>query len=160
MKRIFQSSLPGMLLAIIVGCSGDQATGPTYGPAAGAPDDPTVGMDASPGGGAPGGGGPGGPGGGFDPTAIFDRRDENKDGKLTGEELSGRLQDRVEQLDTDGDGEITREEFQEGMQNAFGGGGGGGRRGQRGDNEGSTERVRPELEDDTTDEKDTAAAAQ
>ena len=92
-----------------------------------------------PGGGGPGGGGPGG-GGGFDPAAIFDRRDENKDDKLTGEELSGRLQDRVAQLDTDGDGEITREEFMEGMQNAFAGGGQGGR--------GEGGRVRPEIEDD------------
>jgi hypothetical protein len=98
-----------------------------------------------PGGGGPGGGGPGG-GGGFDPAAIFDRRDENKDDKLTGEELSGRLQDRVAQLDTDGDGEITREEFMEGMQNAFAGGGQGGR--------GEGGRVRPEIEDDKAgDEK-------
>ena len=96
-----------------------------------------------PGGGGPGGGGPGG-GGGFDPAAIFDRRDENKDDKLTGEELSGRLQDRVAQLDTDGDGEITREEFMEGMQNAFAGGGQGGR--------GEGGRVRPEIEDDKAED--------
>ena len=103
---------------------------------------------AGPGGGGPGGGGPGGggPGGGFDPAAIFDRRDENKDDKLTGEELSGRLQDRVAQLDTDSDGEISREEFMEGMQNAFAGGGQG-RGGEGG-------RVRPEIEDDEAgDEK-------
>jgi hypothetical protein len=75
----------------------------------------------SPGGeeGVPGGGGFGG-GGGFDPSAIFDRIDGNQDGKLTGEELSGRIQNRVEQLDKDGNGEISREEFDEG----FAGGGG------------------------------------
>ena len=76
------------------------------------------------GGGGPGAGGPSG--GGFDPSAIFDRRDENSDGKLTGEELSGRIADRVEQLDADKNGEISREEFDQGMQNAFSGGGPGG----------------------------------
>lgn len=82
------------------------------------------------------GGGPGGPGGmmggggygggGFNPAAIFDRRDENQDGKLSGEELSGRMADRVEQLDTDKNGEISKAEFDAGMQNMFAGGGPGG----------------------------------
>ena len=34
----------------------------------------------------------GGFGGGFGPSAIFDRRDENQDGKLTGDELGGGMQ--------------------------------------------------------------------
>jgi hypothetical protein len=92
--------------------------------------DPALMMMGGGGGGGPGGGGPGagrpGGGGGFDPDAIFARRDENEDGKLTGDELSGRLADRVEQLDTDKNGEISREEFDAGMQNFAGGGGGGG----------------------------------
>ena len=83
------------------------------------------GPEAGGGGIGAGGGGPGGGGGGFDPAAIFARRDENQDGKLTGEELSGRIADRVEQLDTDKNGEVSREEFDAGMQDIFAGGGGG-----------------------------------
>jgi hypothetical protein len=70
------------------------------------------------------GGSPGGfgAGGGFDPFAIFDRLDENGDGKLTDGELSGRIQDRVELLDKNGDGAISREEFETGMQGMSSGG--------------------------------------
>lgn len=112
------------------------------------------GPSGGPGGGVSPGGPGGGPGGGFDPGAIFDRRDENRDGKLTGEELGGRLQDRVAQLDKNSDGELTREEFMEGMQNA----GSRGQRGPRGggENSGSARRVRPEIEDDTDVENEPA----
>jgi hypothetical protein len=82
-----------------------------------------------------GGGGRGGGGGGFDPAAIFDRRDENKDGKLTGDELTGRIAERVEELDTDKNGEISRDEFDTGMRALmanFGGGGDGGEGGRGG----------------------------
>lgn len=97
-------------------------------------------------------------GGGFNPTAIFDRRDENGDGKLTGEELSGRMADRVEQLDTDKNGEISREEFEAGMPNMFAGGGpgGGGRPGGFGRGGGRGNRperpTRPELDDESEEE--------
>lgn len=69
------------------------------------------------GGPAPGGGN--GPEGNerrrFDPAQIFAARDENADGKLSGEELEGRIADRVAELDTNKDGEISKEEFDAGF---------------------------------------------
>ncbi|MDA1015700.1 MAG: EF-hand domain-containing protein, partial [Planctomycetota bacterium] len=74
------------------------------------------------------GGGPGGdggprPGGTFDRGALFDRMDEDKDGKLAGEEISERMAQRLEQIDTNKDGEITREEFLNAPPPNFGAGG-------------------------------------
>ncbi len=68
-------------------------------------------------------GGEGGPGGGFDPDAIFARRDADNNGVLEGEELSGRMSERVAEIDKDSDGIVTKEEFLAGMQ-GFGGRGG------------------------------------
>ena len=103
--------------------------------------------------GGAGGGGRGG-GGGFDPAAIFERRDEDGDGKLTGDEISDFMRNNMEGTDTDGDGAITLEEFQkrlEEMRSSGGfGGGGGGRPGGFGGNprEGRPERdKRPETEE-------------
>ena len=71
--------------------------------------------------GSPGQGGRrgGGPGGGFDPATIFQQRDTDRDGKLTGDEISQRMRDRLDQIDSDQDGSVTLEEFQEGMQRMF-----------------------------------------
>lgn len=56
-----------------------------------------------------------------------DRIPRDGDGKLTGDEIRGRLRERLEQVDTDGDGEVTQDEFVGGMRRLFGRGGGGGR---------------------------------
>jgi outer membrane protein assembly factor BamB len=62
-------------------------------------------------------------GGEFDPIAIFQRSDANGDGKLSGDEISGRLRESVSRVDSDEDGEITREEFQRGLRAMFNAGG-------------------------------------
>lgn len=69
-------------------------------------------------GGGPPGGGPGGPGGGRGPAlspeqtvARFLERDENKDGKLSKEELGSRLQGLLTRADKDKDGFATKEEL-------------------------------------------------
>ena len=80
-------------------------------------------------------GGFGGGRGGFDPASIFNRRDANKDEKLTKEEVEGSpMADRFDDIDKDGDQAITMEEFRDGMRNVFRGGrsGRGGGRGGRG----------------------------
>ncbi len=90
--------------------------------------------------GRPGDGGPGAAGGGggnerFDPMSIFNGRDANKDGKLTQDEVAGSpMADRMKELDKDGDGAMTQEEFRAGMSGMFGGGrpGGGGGQGNGG----------------------------
>ena len=81
----------------------------------------------------PGGGGGGGQSGGagnFDPNELFGRMDADSNGKLEGEEISERMQGRVEAMDTDMDKAISKEEFLEAMKNRRGGGEGG-ERGQR-----------------------------
>lgn len=96
------------------------------------------------GGGGRGGGGRGGGGrGGFDPAAIFAERDADGDGKLTGDEISGRMEESAAEIDTDGDGSITLEEFQARMQSRSGGG-----RGRGGSGEGESSEDGEELEDD------------
>lgn len=93
------------------------------------------------------GGGQRGGRGGFDPAAMFERSDANKDGKLTKDELPERMRDRFERLDTDKDGSVTLEEFRANMRAAFGGGGGGRGRGGRNPREGKPDRPqRPKLE--------------
>ena len=83
------------------------------------------------GGGRRGGGqgGGGGPGGGFDPAAIFQQRDTDGDGKLSGDEIGERLRDRLDQIDSDQDGSVTLDEFQDGMQSMFANRGADGERG-------------------------------
>lgn len=82
------------------------------------------------------GGGPRGSGGfgggGFSPEMIFNRRDENGDGKLTGDEISERMAERLDEIDANGDGEVSLEEFQSNIQSRFGAGGGGSRGGPGG----------------------------
>ena len=45
-------------------------------------------------------------------AAIFAKRDQNSDGKLTGEEITSRMQRDIDAIDQDKDGEITSDEFQ------------------------------------------------
>lgn len=68
------------------------------------------------------GGGKGAPAGGFDPAAMFKQRDADGDGKLTGEEIAGRMRENLEEIDTDKDGAISEEEFQARMRQVGGGG--------------------------------------
>ena len=95
-----------------------------------------------------GGRGPGRGGrGGFDPTAFFESRDADGDGKLSGDELPDRMRDNLDQIDTDKDGAVTLEEFRSGRRRMFGGGGRGGGRGGN-PREGRPDRPqRPELEE-------------
>ncbi len=83
------------------------------------------------GGGGRGGGGP--RGGGrrrFDPAAIFQQQDADGDGKLTGDEIAGRMRDNLSEIDTDGDGAISLEELKERFRQFRGRGPGGGQRGE------------------------------
>ena len=125
------------------------------------------------GGGERGGGERGGPGGdrrgggGFpDAGEILAQYDADGDGKLTGDEITGRMADNLDRVDTDGNGEVTLKELETrfaAMREGRGGGGrgaggpgGGGRGGPggrdgggggRGGGEGGgAERGRPELE--------------
>ena len=116
---------------------------------------------------APGpGGGPGGGGGGgvFDPEAFFTERDADSDGKLAGDEISDRMRERLESIDTDEDGAVSKEEFLAGMSRRRGGGGGpGGEGGGRGRGPGGGEgggegrRQRPPLESDEEPAAETPA---
>ena len=65
--------------------------------------------------------GRGGRGGGFDPAAVFSQRDADENGILEGEEISGRMADRLDSIDADGDGSVTEEEFMSAMRNRRGG---------------------------------------
>ena len=76
-----------------------------------------------------GGRGGGGGGGGFDPTMMFANMDTNKDGKLTGDEISDRMRENMDATDTDSDGAITLEELEERIRQRRAARGGGGRRG-------------------------------
>lgn len=85
------------------------------GPGAGGPG-------GAPGGRGPGGGGPGGPGGGApggsnrSPQERFASMDMNKDGKLSADEVPAFMKDRLSQMDTDGNGEVSQSEFVESAQ--------------------------------------------
>ena len=74
---------------------------------------PSAGATGGPGG--PRRGGPGGGGGGFNPEAFFKQRDADGDGKLTGAEISDRMKERLPEIDKDGDGAVTLDEFREGF---------------------------------------------
>jgi polyisoprenoid-binding protein YceI len=74
------------------------------------------------------GGGGGGGGRGFDPAAMFARLDGNSDGKLAGEEIPERMRENLANIDSDSNGEVTQEEFQQSVAR-FGGRRGGNRSG-------------------------------
>ena len=96
-------------------------------------DTKIVEAETPPAGGARGGGG-GGRGGRFDPAAMFDSLDADKDGKVTETELEGnRMAERLMTLDKDSDKAVSKEEFTSGISSLFrrGGGGGGGGRPER-----------------------------
>jgi len=61
-------------------------------------------------------GGQGSGRGSFDPEEMFDERDENMDGLLSGEEISERMQSRLASMDEDEDGAISKKEFLAAMQ--------------------------------------------
>ena len=109
-----------------------------------------------------GGGSPGGGRGGFGGQnfveGMLDRYDQNNDGKLAGAEIPERMQDRLEQLDTNKDKAIDKAEL-EAMMRQFGsgrggeagrgrGGEGGGRGGEGGGRGGADQRRRPPIEEE------------
>ncbi len=49
----------------------------------------------------------------FDPIAFFKQRDADGDGKLSGDEISDRMRQQLDQIDTDKDGAISLKEWQE-----------------------------------------------
>ncbi len=114
-------------------------------------------MASAMGGDGPGRGGPGGPPGGEgrgrggDPVQfanrIFDDRDANKDGKLSGDEIPEQMAGRLAQIDSDKDGTVSRKELETSMSRLRGQGrpGGDGGRG-RGDDAGGQRPRRPEAE--------------
>ncbi len=87
----------------------------------------------------PGGlGGNVGPNGPMNPamlTRMFETRDADGDGKLTGDEIPERLRDRVSNVDTNGDGSIQKSEM-EAMLERIGNGGAGLRPGRGNDKDG------------------------
>ncbi|MFN5734024.1 MAG: hypothetical protein ACK48R_19435 [Planctomyces sp.] len=79
-------------------------------------------------------------------TRMFETRDADKDGKLTGDEIPERMRQNLERVDANKDGGIDRTELQQAMARMAGAAGRnpagrpeGGRRGQGGGGEG----VRP-----------------
>jgi hypothetical protein len=76
---------------------------------------------------------------------MLGRYDENKDGKLTGDEIPERMRDRVEQIDTNKDEAIDKAEL-EAMARQFGGDRGG--EASRGREGGGGQRRRPPIEEE------------
>jgi hypothetical protein len=56
-------------------------------------------------------------------TRMFETRDANKDGKLTGEEIPERMRQNLERVDTNKDGGIDKTELQQAMSRLQQGGG-------------------------------------
>ena len=57
------------------------------------------------------GAGGNGPFGGAAMGKLFESRDANKDGKLSGDEIPERMRERLSMVDKDGDGSISKSEF-------------------------------------------------
>jgi hypothetical protein len=89
-----------------------------------------LGGDSADGGESDNRGGQGSGGRSFDPEQIFDDRDEDMDGLLSGDEIVEWMGSRMEQMDENEDGAISKEEFLAAMQrfrSSRQGGGGEGR---------------------------------
>lgn len=107
------------------------------GPGAGAPE----GQGRGPAGRGPGGAQ--GRGGEFF-ARMFEQRDSNKDGKLSGDEIPEQMAARLERIDTDGDKAISKAEIEKVMNR----GGGRGRGGDQAGRPGGERPRRPQAEDD------------
>ncbi|MFM8262358.1 MAG: EF-hand domain-containing protein [Pirellula sp.] len=84
------------------------------------PDPSQMPMFAGPNGpGRPGeGGAPGAPGQGASPEMMkrmFENRDQDKDGKLSGDEIPPQMRERLSNMDTNGDGAIDKTEMEQAM---------------------------------------------
>ncbi|MCU0717841.1 MAG: hypothetical protein MUD03_17110 [Pirellula sp.] len=91
--------------------------------------------------------GPGGPQGGPALLArMFEGRDTNKDGKLSGDEIPEPMRGRLDRIDQNGDGAISRDEVERAaeMMRDRAGGPGAGRRPERDGDEGPVRPRRPE----------------
>jgi hypothetical protein len=76
---------------------------------------------------------------------MFNRMDTDSDGAVTAAELEGNpMADRLMTLDSNGDGKVSLDEFQNGMANLFRRGGGGGGRGGEGPERGDPRPQRPQ----------------
>ena len=92
-----------------------------------------------------GGGGNRGGGQRFDPMAMFNRMDTDKDGSISEKELDGnRMAERLMTLDKDDDKAISKDEFSSGISSLFSRGGRGGRGGQGGGRGGRAADTRPD----------------
>lgn len=100
---------------------------------------------------AGGGGGPGGGGGSWNPEAMFAENDANGDGVWTDDEIPSRARENMDDIDTDGDGAVSKDEWMARAQAMRGGRGGGQGRGGEGR---PAARSRPEMEEDSTDAAD------
>lgn len=58
---------------------------------------------------------------------MFEMRDQNRDGVLKGDEIPEQMAGRLEQIDSDGDGAVSREEMERAMARMRDGGRGPGR---------------------------------
>ena len=94
-----------------------------------------------------------GPGGrrNFDPEAMFKERDQDGNGSWAGEEIPERMRDRIAEIDTDKNGEISKEEFEARMRQ-FGRGGRGGPGGGR--DRGPRSQGRPQRPTDDSESKE------
>jgi Ca2+-binding EF-hand superfamily protein len=101
-----------------------------------------------PGAGAPGAGRPGagGPAGPANLLRMFEARDADQDGKLSGDEIPEPMRERVSVIDENGDGSIDKSEIEK-MMGRMEGRGPNNRREQRGGGEGVPPR-RPPADDD------------
>ncbi len=93
--------------------------------------------------------GEGGPRGGVDPAMakrMFEQRDKNNDGKLSGDEIPPQMAGRLQQIDTDKDGSVSKKEIEAMMSRFKGQRRPGGARSRPGAAPGGQKPRRPEAE--------------